>query len=109
MHELVQTNPSFLERYLYFVESFHDYQFLNFSPFAFVYKFTGFCFDFPAWTNNFQIHLGPVKVMRYNSAFDIVISGDEQGIIEYWSPATLQFPESEYVPMFTYTIISNVL
>ncbi|MBA0757646.1 hypothetical protein Gotri_020730 [Gossypium trilobum] len=42
-----------------------------------------------------EIHLGPVKVMRYNSAFDIVISGDEQGIIEYWSPATLQFPESE--------------
>ncbi|KHG14061.1 Peptidylprolyl isomerase domain and WD repeat-containing 1 [Gossypium arboreum] len=55
-----------------------------------------------------EIHLGPVKVMRYNSAFDIVISGDEKGIIEYWSPATLQFPESEYVPMFTYTIISNV-
>ncbi|MBA0790572.1 hypothetical protein Gohar_015211, partial [Gossypium harknessii] len=48
-----------------------------------------------------EIHLGPVKVMRYNSAFDIVISGDEKGIIEYWSPATLQFPESEYVPMFT--------
>ncbi|MFQ6619677.1 hypothetical protein Gotur_000866 [Gossypium turneri] len=42
-----------------------------------------------------EIHLGPVKVMRYNSAFDIVISGDEKGIIEYWSPATLQFPESE--------------
>ncbi|KAG8488597.1 hypothetical protein CXB51_016499 [Gossypium anomalum] len=42
-----------------------------------------------------EIHLGPVKVMRYNSAFDIVISGDEKGIIEYWSPATLQFPESD--------------
>ncbi|XVF69132.1 hypothetical protein PTKIN_Ptkin11bG0056200 [Pterospermum kingtungense] len=42
-----------------------------------------------------EIHLGPVKVMRYNSVFDSVISADEKGIIEYWSPATLQFPESE--------------
>ncbi|KAE8691052.1 Peptidylprolyl isomerase domain and WD repeat-containing protein 1 [Hibiscus syriacus] len=42
-----------------------------------------------------EIHLGPVKVIRYNSAFDIVISGDEKGLIEYWNPATLQFPESE--------------
>ncbi|XWS28600.1 hypothetical protein CRYUN_Cryun25bG0084400 [Craigia yunnanensis] len=42
-----------------------------------------------------EVHLGPVKVMRYNSVFDNVISADEKGIIEYWSPATLQFPESE--------------
>ncbi|XVF19749.1 hypothetical protein REPUB_Repub11eG0137600 [Reevesia pubescens] len=41
-----------------------------------------------------KIHLGPVKVMRYNSVFDSVISADEKGIIEYWSPATLQFPET---------------
>ncbi|KAG8639639.1 hypothetical protein MANES_14G162200v8 [Manihot esculenta] len=31
-----------------------------------------------------EIHLGLVKVMKYN-----------HGIIKYWSPATLQFPESE--------------
>lgn len=44
-----------------------------------------------------QIHLGPVKVMRYNPVFDTVISADQQGIIEYWSPATLEFPEDGYV------------
>ncbi|XP_044506984.1 peptidyl-prolyl cis-trans isomerase CYP71 [Mangifera indica] len=42
-----------------------------------------------------EIHRGPVKVMRYNPVFDTVISADAQGIIEYWSPTTLQFPESE--------------
>ncbi|KAI9194510.1 hypothetical protein LWI28_006679 [Acer negundo] len=42
-----------------------------------------------------EVHLGPVKVMRYNAVFDTVISSDEKGIIEYWSPVTLQFPESE--------------
>lgn len=42
-----------------------------------------------------EIHLGPVKVMRYNPVFDTVISADDKGIIEYWSPDTLRFPESE--------------
>ncbi|GLT63846.1 hypothetical protein SLA2020_363790 [Shorea laevis] len=42
-----------------------------------------------------EIHLGPVKVMKYNPVFDTVISADAKGIIEYWTPATLQFPESE--------------
>ncbi|XP_057955576.1 peptidyl-prolyl cis-trans isomerase CYP71 [Malania oleifera] len=41
-----------------------------------------------------EIHLGPVKVMKYNHVFDTVISADSKGIIEYWSPATLQFPEN---------------
>ncbi|XP_026423820.1 peptidyl-prolyl cis-trans isomerase CYP71 isoform X2 [Papaver somniferum] len=40
-----------------------------------------------------EIHMGPVKVMEYNQIFDTVISADEKGIIEYWCPATLQFPE----------------
>lgn len=44
-----------------------------------------------------QIHLAPVKVMKYNHIFDTVISADEKGIIEYWSPTTLQFPEEVYV------------
>lgn len=35
--------------------------------------------------------------MKYNPVSDTVISGDTKGIIEYWSPATLQFPEDEYV------------
>ncbi|GAB4824731.1 cytochrome P450 monooxygenase 71 [Ancistrocladus abbreviatus] len=41
-----------------------------------------------------EIHLDPVKVMKYNPVFDTVISADTSGIIEYWNPATLQFPES---------------
>ncbi|KAK3041246.1 hypothetical protein RJ639_001529 [Escallonia herrerae] len=41
-----------------------------------------------------EIHLGPVKVTKYNHAVDTVISADDKGIIEYWNPATLQFPES---------------
>lgn len=42
-----------------------------------------------------KVHMAPIKVMRYNSVFDTVISADDKGIIEYWSPHTLQFPESE--------------
>ncbi|KAJ4980030.1 hypothetical protein NE237_010810 [Protea cynaroides] len=41
-----------------------------------------------------EIHMGPVKVMKYNHMFDTVISADSKGIIEYWCPATLQFPEN---------------
>lgn len=41
--------------------------------------------------------MGPVKIMRYNHAFDTVISADSRGIIEYWKPDTLKFPEDEYV------------
>ncbi|PQQ12619.1 hypothetical protein Pyn_37994 [Prunus yedoensis var. nudiflora] len=56
-------------------------------------------FDARAGTNepiiSREIHLGPVKVMRYNPVFDTVISADQQGIIEYWSPATLEFPRME--------------
>ncbi|KAF3551373.1 hypothetical protein DY000_02006963 [Brassica cretica] len=43
----------------------------------------------------YDIHSYPVKVMKYNPVSDTVISGDTKGIIEYWSPATLQFPEDE--------------
>ncbi|GLJ43882.1 hypothetical protein SUGI_0914730 [Cryptomeria japonica] len=39
-----------------------------------------------------KIHSGPVKVMKYNHAFDMVISADSKGLIEYWSPETLKFP-----------------
>lgn len=33
-----------------------------------------------------QIHTGPVKAMRYNAAYDVVISTDAKGLLEYWSP-----------------------
>ncbi|PWA48018.1 cyclophilin71 [Artemisia annua] len=42
-----------------------------------------------------EIHGSPIKVMKYNHAFDTVISADAMGIIEYWDPNTLQFPNSE--------------
>ncbi|KHN21445.1 peptidyl-prolyl cis-trans isomerase CYP71 isoform X1 [Glycine soja] len=42
-----------------------------------------------------EIHMGPIKVMKYNPVCDSVLSADAKGIIEYWSPATLQFPENE--------------
>ncbi|CAN6559999.1 unnamed protein product [Malus baccata var. baccata] len=41
-----------------------------------------------------EVHLGPVKVMRYNPVFDTVISADQQGMVEYWTPDTLKFPET---------------
>lgn len=44
-----------------------------------------------------QIHAGPVKVMKYNHAQDVVISADAKGLLEYWSPSTLKFPEDAYV------------
>lgn len=42
-----------------------------------------------------EIHLGPVKVMKYNQVLDSMISADDKGIIEYWNPDTLKFPENE--------------
>lgn len=42
-----------------------------------------------------QVHLSPIKVMKYNPVYDSVISADAKGLIEYWNPTTLQFPEDE--------------
>ncbi|XP_072981015.1 peptidyl-prolyl cis-trans isomerase CYP71 isoform X2 [Typha angustifolia] len=41
-----------------------------------------------------EIHMGPVKVMKYNHIYDIMISSDAKGILEYWCPSTLNFPEN---------------
>lgn len=35
--------------------------------------------------------------MKYNPVFDAVISSDARGILEYWNPVTLKFPDSGYV------------
>ncbi|XP_051202469.1 peptidyl-prolyl cis-trans isomerase CYP71 [Lolium perenne] len=40
-----------------------------------------------------EIHAGPVKVMKYNHVQDVVVSADAKGLLEYWSPSTLKFPE----------------
>ncbi|KAL5974606.1 cytochrome P450 monooxygenase 71 [Asimina triloba] len=41
-----------------------------------------------------EIHMGPIKVMKYSHISDVVISADANGVIEYWCPATLKFPEN---------------
>lgn len=35
--------------------------------------------------------------MKYNHEYDTVISADDKGVIEYWNPATLQFPDTGWV------------
>lgn len=49
--------------------------------------------------------MGPIKVMKYNPAYDTVVSADTKGIIDYWNPTTLQFPEDEYVLIFGFIIV----
>lgn len=44
------------------------------------------------------IHMGPVKVMKYSSALDIVVSADGKALLDYWSPDTLEFPKHGYLP-----------
>ncbi|KAH7685648.1 Cyclophilin-type peptidyl-prolyl cis-trans isomerase protein [Dioscorea alata] len=41
-----------------------------------------------------EICMGPLEVMKYNPVYDTVISADAKGVLEYWCPTTLQFPES---------------
>lgn len=47
-----------------------------------------------------DIHMGPLKVMKYNAALDIVVSADSKGLIEYWSPETLEFPTHRYSSIY---------
>lgn len=35
--------------------------------------------------------------MKYNAVADVVVSADDKGIIEYWCPATLQFPKGRFM------------
>jgi peptidylprolyl isomerase domain and WD repeat-containing protein 1 len=37
-------------------------------------------------------HRAAVRVMKYNAAKRVVISADDKGVIEYWSPSTYEFP-----------------
>lgn len=55
-----------------------------------------------------QIHMVPVKEMKYNHVVDAVISADVKGIIEYWSPATLEFPENEYI-LFLFLLLMSCI
>ncbi|KAK9170452.1 hypothetical protein Syun_002592 [Stephania yunnanensis] len=40
-----------------------------------------------------EVHLSPIKTMKYNHVFDTVITADGKGVLEYWCPTTLKFPE----------------
>ncbi|PIA64527.1 hypothetical protein AQUCO_00100183v1 [Aquilegia coerulea] len=44
-----------------------------------------------------EIHMTPIKVMKYNHVFDTVVSVDAKGFIDYWCPATLRFPQDGVV------------
>jgi peptidylprolyl isomerase domain and WD repeat-containing protein 1 len=43
-----------------------------------------------------HIHMGPMQVMKYSPALDIVVSADAKALLEYWSPDTLEFPTHGY-------------
>lgn len=40
-----------------------------------------------------KIHNKPVHLIQYNSVFDTVVSVDQIGVIEYWSPSTFSLPQ----------------
>lgn len=52
--------------------------------------------------------MGPVKVMKYNHIYDVVISADAKGVLEYWSPVTLKFPENRCVLKFFWLLCSAI-
>jgi len=39
-----------------------------------------------------ETHRAAVRVIRYNAAKRVVLSADDKGVIEYWSPTTYDFP-----------------
>jgi len=43
-------------------------------------------------TKVLECHRAAVRVIRYNAAKQVVVSADDKGVIEYWSPVDYQFP-----------------
>ena len=39
------------------------------------------------------LHDAPVRLIKYNPAFDLVVSTDQSGMIEVWDPETHSMPE----------------
>lgn len=39
--------------------------------------------------------------MKYNHVHNVVISADAKGLLDYWSPSTLEFPEQEYAVAYS--------
>ena len=40
-----------------------------------------------------ETHRSAVRVMKYNPTKQVVISADDKGVIEYWSPVDYEFPQ----------------
>jgi hypothetical protein len=50
--------------------------------------------------------------MKYNATCDVVVSADAKGLIEYWSPNSLEFPSHWYFPFhnqITFNIAQSCL
>jgi len=39
-----------------------------------------------------NLHKDPVSIIAYNKAYNIVVSADRKGVVEYWSAANYKFP-----------------
>ncbi|KAK3235787.1 Peptidylprolyl isomerase [Cymbomonas tetramitiformis] len=48
----------------------------------------------------------PVLFMRFNLAYEVVISADTAGLLDYWSPVTYKFPEG--VTSFKYKLETDL-
>jgi len=43
-------------------------------------------------SENSSVHAAPVRLMAYNPAHHAVVSADERGMVEYWSPDDFELP-----------------
>ncbi|XDG10515.1 hypothetical protein ABKA04_010130 [Annulohypoxylon sp. FPYF3050] len=52
-----------------------------------------------------SVHRSPVSIMAFNNAYDCVVSADDNGMLEYWSPSTnYEKPEN----VFQYKSFTNL-
>ena len=42
-----------------------------------------------------ELHDSPVRLIKYNSHLDLVVSSDQSGMIEIWDPESLEMPEGD--------------
>lgn len=48
------------------------------------------------------LHRAPVHLMRYNPAYDCVVSADESGMVEYWAPSRPELNFEKPAGLFAY-------
>jgi peptidylprolyl isomerase domain and WD repeat-containing protein 1 len=44
-------------------------------------------------SENSSVHSAPVRLMAYNPVYHAVVSADDRGMVEYWSPEDFELPE----------------